>query len=253
LREIAAASDFDFVALEPRRSDKGAAGKGARPKSERSKKAAAAPPSRLAGLWRYRTPALGAALLTGLLAAVVVNALFLQHGRHPAPLFGATFKIAPPKPPVRPASFDALLNEDIPQGALKPVDPAQSAAFAAPMADEQATAAEAARTRPAPAPAAQRQSRDTIGALIADNGVVTADMRAARDARRAVRTQSRAVLSAQKALERLGMAVKADGDYGAATRRAVAAFQYKNHLPVTGELNAKTRHALAARSGMRVD
>ncbi|MGP0104628.1 hypothetical protein [Rhodoblastus sp.] len=140
MREIAAASDFDFVALEPRRPEKGAARKGAKPKTERSKKAASAPTSRFAALWRYRTPTLGALALSGLLGAVAVNALFLQRGQHPAPLFGATFKIAPPAPPAHPTSLDALLNEDIPQGALKPVDPGQGAAFAASAAGEQAAA-----------------------------------------------------------------------------------------------------------------
>ncbi len=248
MREIAAASDFDFVALEPRRPEKGAARKGAGARAEHSKKAASAAPSRFAALWRYRTPTLGAALLSALLAAVVVNALFLQHGRHPAPLFGATFKVAPPTPPARPSSFDSLLNEEIPQGALKPVDPRQEAAFAAPQAGEQAPAAEA--PRPAPAPvAATRPAGDMLGALIADDGVVTADMRAAN----AARAGSHGVLSAQKALAKLGLPVKPDGDYGAATRRAVEAFQRANHLPATGELTARTRHALSARSGLRVD
>ncbi|WP_298352850.1 peptidoglycan-binding domain-containing protein [Rhodoblastus sp.] len=240
MREIAAASDFDFVALEPRRPEKGAARKGAGARAERSKKAA---PLRFAALWRYRTPAFGVLLLGGLLAAVAINALFLQHGRHPAPLFGATFKIAPPAPPPRPNALDGLLNEEIPQGALKPVDPAQEAAFAAPAAPE-TPAAEA--PQPAPAPAAPPHGRgDMLGALIADDGVVTPEMRAA--------SAARAVLGAQKALARLGLPVKADGDYGAATRRAVEAFQRANHLPVTGELNPRTRRLLSARSGLRVE
>jgi hypothetical protein len=241
LREIAAASDFDFVALEPRRPEKGAARKGAGARAERSKKAA---PWRFAALWRYRTPAFGAVLLGALLAAVAINALFLQHGRHPAPLFGATFKIAPPAPPPRPSALDGLLNEEIPQGALKPVDPAQEAAFAAPAAPEAPAAAEAPRRAPSPV-APTRTAGDMLGALIADDGVVTAEMRAA--------SAARVVLWAQKALARLGLPVKADGDYGAATRRAVEAFQRASHLPVTGELNARTRHALAARSGLRVE
>lgn len=246
MREIAAASDFDFVALEPRRPEKGAGRKGAQ-KNGRPKKAASARSSRFGALWRYRTPALGALLLGGLLTAVVVNALYLQHGRHPAPLFGATFKIAPPPPPPRPASLDALLNEDIPQGALKPVDPAQDAAFAAPTAREQPAAA-------APSQAAPPENgNDLLGVLIDGDGVVTPEMRAAAAARAKSSAKSSAVLSAQKALASLGLPVKADGDYGAATRKAVEAFQRANRLPVTGELNAATRHALAALSGLRVE
>uniref|UniRef100_UPI003F977006 peptidoglycan-binding domain-containing protein n=1 Tax=Rhodoblastus sp. TaxID=1962975 RepID=UPI003F977006 len=153
------------------------------------------------------------------------------------------FKIAPPAPPAHPTSLDALLNEDIPQGALKPVDPGQGAAFAAAAAGEQA-AADAPEAVPAPV-APPKARGDMLGALIADNGVVTADMRAARG--------SRAVLSAQKALAALGLPVKADGEYGAATRRAVEAFQRANRLPASGQIDAKTRRLLAARSGLRVE
>ncbi len=249
MREIAAASDFDFVALEPRRPEKGAARKGAQ-KNGRPKKAASGLASRLAALWRYRTPALGVLLLGGLLAAVVVNALFLQHGRHPAPLFGATFKIAPP-PPARPASIDALLNEQIPQAALRPVDPAQEDAFAAPAAGER-TAAAPSQAAPAPVTTPENRS-DVLGALIGDDGVVTPEMRGAAGARGKSRSQSRVALSAQKALASLGLPVKADGDYGAGTRKAVEAFQRANRLPVTGELDAATRRVLSALSGLRVE
>ncbi|MDR3460867.1 MAG: peptidoglycan-binding domain-containing protein [Beijerinckiaceae bacterium] len=241
MREIAAASDFDFVALEPRRS----AHAGARKRGKGQNKASAAQASRFAALWRYRTPAFGAALLCAMLGAIAVNAMFLQHGRHPAPLFGSTVKIEPPrapKPPARPTSIDALINERIPAAPLQPVNAAPEAAFSAPAVDDQ-PAAEAAAQAPvasvAVAPA--KKTRDVIGALIAGNGVVTPAM------------SSRSVTSAQRALQKLGAPVKPDGDYGAATRKAVEAFQRDNHLAVTGELNAKTRKALSARSGLPVD
>jgi peptidoglycan hydrolase-like protein with peptidoglycan-binding domain len=37
---------------------------------------------------------------------------------------------------------------------------------------------------------------------------------------------------------------------GATTKKALEGFQRDNGLPVTGELTAKTRHLLAARSGL---
>jgi hypothetical protein len=242
LREIAAASDFDFVALEPRRSDKGAA----RKRAKGQKKPAGADQSWLGAVWRYRTPALAIVLLASLLAAVVVNAMFLQHGRHPAPLFGSTLKIEPPRPPVRPASIDALLNERIPGLPLQPVDPAQEAAFAAPDVNDQtaaapSSAAPSSRAAPSPAPMPAKKTHDAIGALIADNGVVTPA------------ATGRSVVAAQRALQKLGAPVKPDGEFGAATRKAVESFQHENHLPVTGELNAKTRRLLAARSGLPVE
>ena len=240
MREIAAASDFDFVALEPRRQAGARARKGRR-------KAVDAQPSRFAALWRYRTPAIGGALLCGLLGVIAVNAMFLQHGRHPAPLFGSTVKIEPPKPPARPSSIDALINERIPPAPLQPVNAAPEAAFSAPVVDDQPDAQPADRAPAAQAPVAQaavapvKKSHDLIGALIAGNGVVTPAV------------SGKSVMTAQRALQKLGAPVKPDGDYGAATRNAVEAFQRDNHLPVTGELTAKTRRALAARSGLPVE
>jgi Putative peptidoglycan binding domain len=236
VREIAAASDFDFVALEPRRQSGAGARKG-------RKKAVDAQPSRFAALWRYRAPAFGIAMLCGLLGAIAVNAMFLQHGRHPAPLFGSTVKIEPPKPPARPSSIDALINERIPPAPLQPVNAAPEAAFSAPVVDDQPDG-QAAERAPAEAPAAVapvKKSHDLIGALIAGNGVVTPAV------------SGKSVMTAQRALQKLGAPVKPDGDYGAVTRKAVEAFQRDNHLPVTGELTAKTRRALAARSGLPVE
>ena len=229
MREIAAASDFDFVAVEPRRASKGAARRG----KDRQKKARSAP-AWLSALWRYRTPAVGGAALIALLAMIVVNAAYLQHQRHPAPLFGSTFKIEPPKPPPRPATIDSLLGDKLPERPLAPVGPAPAAALAPP-------AAAMAPAEPTAAPAPVKKGRDVIGALIADNGVVTAPVPAKH------------ILSAQRALQKLGLSVKPDGEFGATTRKAVETFQRDNHLPVNGELTPKTRHLLATRSGLSVD
>ena len=126
MREIAAASDFDFVAAEPRPA------KSAAPKRGKGrKKPARSALSRLAALRRFGTPFLAVVALVGLLAAVAVNAMYLQHERHPAPLFGATFKIEAPKPPPRPAHLDFLLGEKLPSRTPAPAS-ATDAAFAPP-------------------------------------------------------------------------------------------------------------------------
>lgn len=149
MREIAAASDFDFVALEPPRAKKGKA----------LQRAAVAPqkPSRLARLWRFRAPVFGGLAMTGLLGGILFNAMYLQHGRHPAPLLGgATLRIAPPAPPPRPAGISPLLNEQIPRPTLHKVVASPDAAFAAPTAtldDEPAAEAQANDAAPAPVPA----------------------------------------------------------------------------------------------------
>ena len=104
MREICAASDFDFVAAEPRRaSESGQRARrktGARPtpNGQAGKGRLGSAFARLRAMGRYVTPVAwrrGAGRPAG---AVVVNAMFLQHGRHPAPLLGSTIRIEPPKP-----------------------------------------------------------------------------------------------------------------------------------------------------------
>jgi hypothetical protein len=236
LREIAAASDFDFVSVEPRRPAKGSARQG----KARKKKAGAAS-AWLGRVWSYRTPALGVAALGALLAAVVINATYLQHSRHPAPLFGATFKVEAPKPPPRPAHLDALLSDKMPDAPLSKVA-ASEAALAPPPLERLApsSAAPAVAREPAPAPA--KKHGDAIGALLGGNSV--------EKSLAAPPVAPKTILSAQRALQKLGAPIKPDGALGATTKKALETFQRDNHLPVTGELTAKTRHLLAARSGL---
>ena len=287
MREIAAASDFDFVAAEPRRP------RSAAPKRGKGKKKPSAL-ARLAALRRFGTPFLAVVALIGLLAAVAVNAMYLQHGRHPAPLFGATFKIETPKPPPRPAHLDFLLGEKLPSRTPAPAS-ATDAAFApspstaarevapeaapsvAPEGDSAslAAAAPAAKTvakpvaktvvapvhaksviapvhdKPATAPVPKKH--DAFGSLIGV-GKTTPSIakKPAHAAAAAAPAPAQSMLTTQRALEKVGLLINPDGRYDVATRKAIETFQQKNNLPVTGELTAQTRHLLSARSGLHV-
>ncbi len=242
MREIAAASDFDFVSVEPRRPAKGARGGKSR------KKKTGSAPAWLSAIWRFRTPALGVAALGALLAMIVVNAVYLQHQRHPAPLFGATFKIEPPKPPPRPARLDALLSEKLQVAVMSKVA-ASDAALAPPPAAAVASSGAPSATPVAPIAAPAKKRGDAIGALLGDNGAARNVEKSADPAPPPAKT----VLTAQRALQKLGASVKPDGAFGATTKKALEAFQRDHHLPVNGELTAKTRHLLAARSGLPVE
>ncbi|MGO9786849.1 MAG: peptidoglycan-binding domain-containing protein [Stellaceae bacterium] len=242
MREIAAASDFDFVSVEPRRPAKGARGGKSR------KKKTGSAPAWLSAIWRFRTPALGVAALGALLAMIVVNAVYLQHQRHPAPLFGSTFKIEPPKPPPRPARLDALLSEKLPVAVMSKVA-ASDAALAPPPAAAVASSGAPSAAPVAPVAAPAKKRGDAIGALLGDNGAARNVEMSADPAPPPAKT----VVTAQRALQKLGASVKPDGAFGATTKKALEAFQRDNHLPVNGELTAKTRHLLAARSGLPVE
>lgn len=159
-------------------------------------------------------------------AAVVANALILQAGRHPAPLFGT----AAPKSE-RVARLDEPAR-DSPASALKILPPARPVERAAP--------APAPAEPPPPAAAPSHPARDAIGDLIRQTGA-RAD-------------PPRLVASAQRALGKLGYGpMKPDGVMGAGTRAAIERFQKAKALPVTGELSPRLAKALASAAGMPVE
>jgi len=155
-----------------------------------------------------------------LLAGIGVNALLLQHERHPAPLFGPTRRHASPAP-----------SKPIP---IRP----QVEASAAPAASPQAPPSAPAKSYEG---AGETPSRpDQIGELLR-GGDLNGD-------------PSRVIQAAQSALARLGYPVNADGVEGVATERALRDFERAHGLPVTTELTAhllKQLTAAAARAAGR--
>ncbi len=197
-------------------------------------KSAAAVPSRLALLsllWRHRGRSAGLLFASALIAGVVVNALLLQDGSHPAPLFKPTLAQT-----AQGASSDPRDGASAPvpaQGVrqiLPPQRPAQLAA--APEAARptplppQKVDKPAVVTMPSPAP------RDTIGDVLRTG---------------TVGEPSRSVLAAQKALQKLGYGpIKADGIFGSGTKQAIERFERDRKLPVTGDLAGRTAKELLA-------
>ncbi|MBL8589243.1 MAG: peptidoglycan-binding protein [Methylobacteriaceae bacterium] len=163
-----------------------------------------------------------AALITG----GVVNALFLQTHRHPAPLFRTAPAVAP--------KAQAAASQAAPTAA--PPAPAQPRVAATPPPRP----AEAVESRAEPR-AAEPKKHDAIAALLR-SGAASGESAAPR-----------AVLSAQKALARLGYDIKPDGVMGAATRQAIERFERRNNLPVTGEISPRTLRKLSAASGLAMD
>ena len=136
------------------------------------------------------------------IVSIGVNALVLQRGRHPAPLFAPV--AAPPPPPASAAP------------------PPSEASSAAPTA--------AAPTEPPPrppkvadAPVAPPVS-DPIGDLLHSESKTDAD---------------RLTLAAQAALIKLGYALKPDGNEGPATEQALRDFERAHGLPVSPEISPR--------------
>lgn len=247
-------SDIDDMhAFEPQRDI---------PRATRPRRPAGAPAVRggKRSLWLrgflavVRRPGRSLLILAGgaLVASVMVNALFLQNGRHPAPLFAAPVSSSAspaassrPSPPV---SFSA------PPARSASVEKAEPEPFFAPSSTPpaQRSATPQPEVRPAPTPApkpapARAESVDAIGALLRGGAPQTPAPLSASDP-----VQAKRIVAAQRALEKLGFQVSADGLLGPGTRTAIQKFEREGDLPVTGDLNPRTLRALAARSGVSI-
>lgn len=77
---------------------------------------------------------------------------------------------------------------------------------------------------------------------------------AARPADGAMTADQRRILTAERALERLGYGpLSVDGRFGADTREAIQRFERDHRMPVTGQLNERVTRELAAISGLRIE
>jgi hypothetical protein len=172
--------------------------------------------------WRVRVAHLryyfGAALLAAL-AGIAVNALLLQHERHPAPLFGFAAPKLPAAVPT-PASGPAAA----PAAAQKPVSAEDNAA------SPRASAA-LPPTRPAEPDGSSPSAPDPIAELLAGEGHSDG---------------ARLILTAQTALGKLGYAVKPDGKEGAATEQALRDFERAHGLPPATEITERLVKQLTA-------
>lgn len=187
--------------------------------------------------------------------AIITNALFMQAGRHPSPMFGSSLTAPAATPPIanvlprpRPAEAAGRLAEPRP-GELKPVDsraqdskPADARGvdlFASPTkttapvstAAPAAAASSTAPRPPAPVPVATRS--DPLGDLI---------------------TSSRRVAQVQRALTEYGYGqLKPTGTAGSDTQAAIQKFERDRKIPVTGQISDRLVRELSAMTGRPIE
>lgn len=154
-------------------------------------------------------------------AIIVSNALFLQKGRHPSPMFDAaqglisTRSVPAPRP--RPAPVEVRAPE--------PAVAARTETAAAP------TTAPMPVPRP-PMPVGSARP-DPLADLIVAN---------------------RRIIAAQKALTEFGFGqIKPTGAIGPDTKAAVERFERERRLPVTGKLSDSVMREIAAVTGRSLD
>jgi hypothetical protein len=171
------------------------------------------------------------ALAFAAVSAIIANALFLQAGRHPAPMFGTVVNMpavaANPLPRPRPIEADATQFES------RPAEPKA----ADPLANLAKTA-NAAPMVPAVVP------RPPVPVPVASHGDTAAIPGAS----------SRRVAAVQRALTEYGYGqLKPTGTVGSDTQAAIQKFERARKLPVTGQVSDRLVRELTATIGHPVD
>ena len=167
-------------------------------------------------------------------SAIVANALFLQAGRHPAPLFGTVVAMpavaltpANPLPRPRPVEADAAQPEP------KPAEPRA----ADPLANLVKTTG-AVPVVPSPVP---RPPASIPVSSHSDAGAISG-------------AGLRRVAAVQRALTEYGYGqLKPTGTAGSDTQAAIQKFERARKLPVTGQVSDRLVHELTAMIGHPLD
>jgi putative peptidoglycan binding protein len=173
-------------------------------------------------------------------SAIVANALFLQSGPHPAPMFGSLVVLPAANPTVmnllprpRPAEADVTSAEPGP-AEIKPVEP-----------------------KPAE-PRMVEKAADPLAGLVKSTTTASISPSAPRPpasipvARAEVST--RRVAAVQRVLTEYGYGqLKPTGTVGTDTQAAIQKFERQRKLPVTGQVSDRLVHELAVVTGHPVD
>jgi hypothetical protein len=177
------------------------------------------------------------ALAFAAVSAIVANALLLQAGRHPAPLFGTVVAMpaetptpANPLPRPRPVEADASISEP------KPAEPkAADPKLADPLANlVKATSAAPVMSSAVPRPPA------SIPVSTSSEAVSGAGLRR--------------VAAVQRALTEYGYGqLKPTGTVGSDTQAAIQKFERARKIPVTGQMSDRLVRELTAMIGHPID
>ena len=180
---------------------------------------------------------LAGALAFATVSAIVANALFLQAGQHPSPMFGLTATPASlmpvsPLPRPRPAEL-AIRPADVPLPEPRMVEPKS--------ADPLANLVKATGAPPV-APSNVLRPPASIPAFSHSETLATSAQ------------GSRRVAAVQRALTEYGYGqLKPTGTVGSDTQAAIQKFERARKIPVTGQMSDRLVHELVAMIGHPID
>jgi hypothetical protein len=184
-------------------------------------------------------------MVAGLLAmtavgAIVANALFLQAGRHPSPMFGSVVTLPAPQlasvPSPRPRPVEL---------AAKPVEPEPVEAKPEPRAAEIKTSNDVRGGDPMTNLVVKSTSAPTSANAMRPPAPIPATAQSAG---------ARRVAAVQRTLTQYGYGqLKATGAVGADTQAAISKFEKERKLPVTGQMSDRLVRELIAMVGHPID
>jgi hypothetical protein len=194
------------------------------------------------------------ALAFAAVSAIIANALFLQAGRHPAPMFGSSVAINPlPRP--RPVEADATLLEP---GPIE-IRPAESRASEPRLSEAKPSESKVADPKSADPKSADPLAnlvKATVAAPVAPSNVLRppapVPMVSHGDANQI--TGSRRVAAVQRVLTQYGYGqLKATGTIGSDTQAAIQKFERDHKMPPTGQMSDRLVRELVAMVGHPID
>jgi len=196
-----------------------------------------------------------AMIASAAVVAIISNAMFMQAGRHPSPMFGTTTvlssapEVVSPLP--RPRPIDALARPEVRVIEPKIVEPRSVESRPAEPRKTDPLANLVRTTAPAASPAAPVPPAAAASAVPRPPASIPA---AGRDPLGDVITASRRVASVQRALTEYGYGqLKPTGTVGSETQAAIQRFERARKIPVTGQMSDRLVRELAAMTGRSID
>jgi peptidoglycan hydrolase-like protein with peptidoglycan-binding domain len=193
-------------------------------------------------------------LASGATAAILINALFLQSGPHPAPIFAnkpaqivanpmpARTQALPPAVPKPRVDLMADIQRELAKRGFYdgPADGFYGPKTDAAIRDFE----EAAGLRPSAEP------NDQLLAIIARSNVKAKAPAPTNDPIAALLSPNRRIVAVQRALADYGYGqIRPTGTYDPETRRAIESFERERDLPVTGQISDRLTRELTAMTG----
>jgi hypothetical protein len=209
------------------------------------------------------------AIALAAVVAIIANALFMQAGRHPAPMFGSvTILPAVASAPANPIPRPRPVEADVALAEVKPADPRTTDSRSADprSADPKTADPRTADPKTADPRAADPKAADPLANLVKTTSAVQATsaniprppmavpVSSRVDSVPASSVGSRRVAAVQRALTEYGYGqLKPTGVAGSDTQAAILKFEKARKLPVSGQVSDRLVRELAAMIGHPVE